>query len=119
MLPYKNRLHLEKDFKNLFKKGKGFLGNFLLVKSIPNHLEYSKLNIVVPKSVVKKATKRNFLKRISNSNIEKKWKTIKRGVNIILVYKKNPFLSLKSKKEIKKDLKEDIDHLFKKLKLLQ
>jgi len=63
MLAKKYRL-TRKQVNILYRKGKSNnFGNFS-VKSYPNNLEYPRFSVVIPKSLEKKVTVRNRLRRI-------------------------------------------------------
>ncbi|MDI6591513.1 MAG: ribonuclease P protein component [Patescibacteria group bacterium] len=63
MLPKPNRLTKKKDFERVFKKGKGFKEDFLILKFVPNNLNRNRIGIVVSLKISKKATLRNRIKR--------------------------------------------------------
>jgi ribonuclease P protein component len=60
----KNRLKKERDFENVFKKGKAVKGGFLFIKYIKNDLDLLRFGFVVSTKVAKKAVERNRVKRI-------------------------------------------------------
>lgn len=62
MLPRQNRLHKDKDIKNVFTKGRGFFGVYFLGKYYKTPGEY-KFTVVVGTKVSKSAVVRNRLKR--------------------------------------------------------
>ncbi len=118
MLPQKNRLHFQKDFKKIFASGKGYTGEFFLTKTTSNNLSYSRLSIIIGKNIIKKAVKRNFVKRILSSAIEENWGKVKKGMDIVLILKKNPLLKFKFKEKLRLHLKKEVNRAFKKLGLL-
>ena len=63
MLPKTNRLTKKKDFENVFKKGKGIKGDFLILRFVGNKTKTCRFGIVVSKKISKKATVRNKIKR--------------------------------------------------------
>lgn len=58
------RLNQAVDFKNLFSTGKKQVCRHLAFFSKSNHLQYSRLGLVVAKKSVRKAVKRNQFKRV-------------------------------------------------------
>ena len=107
MFANKNRLKKEKEFKDVFQKGKGFKNNFLFLKIKKNNLEYNRLGIVVSKKISNKAVVRNQVKRRLREIIKKESEIIKPGWDIVLVaqpgIEKQKFTSLK----------EEVDKLIK------
>jgi len=85
-----NRLKKEKDFKKIYKFGKKARGNFFMLKYSQTKLPYSRFGFVIPANAVKKAVKRNLLKRriseIFRLNLEK----IKTGYDIVILLFKSP-----------------------------
>jgi len=108
MLKKINRLQRKKDFQKVFKGGNYFEQDFLTFKIIQNNLKNSRFGFVVPKSVFKKANKRNSLKRKLREIIRVKIKEqeIVDGIDGVLIIKREP-------KEINfNDLKRAIEKLF-------
>lgn len=64
MLPKKQKIHLDKEFDQIFKTGRSIYGRFLGVKVIKNKLDYSRFAVVLGNKVEKSAVKRHFLKRL-------------------------------------------------------
>jgi len=63
MLNKKYRL-TRKQINILYRKGKSNNFGGISLKSYPNSLEYPRFSLVIPKSLVKKVTERNRLRRI-------------------------------------------------------
>lgn len=109
MLPKVNRLKSDKDFKNVFKNGKGLENQFLRVKFLKNNINYSRFGFVISAKVLKKAVTRNILKRrlrnITRSLIE----NLKPGLDIVLWPKKNS-VSINYK-----DLRDSLEELINKM----
>lgn len=85
MLPTKNRLKKRKDFDSVFKKGRGFKEDFLVLKKNKNNLNQSRFGFIVGKRVSKKATVRNKIKRGLSGLIQEKLAKIKKGFDIVLI----------------------------------
>ena len=81
MLPKENRLKKNKDFKKVFKEGKGFKEDFLVLKKAKNNLKISRFGFVVSKTFFKKATLRNKIKRRLRESVRIKLNEIKKGVD--------------------------------------
>jgi len=112
MLPKENRLKKNKDFKKVFKEGKGFKENFLLLKKAKNNLEISRFGFVVSKTFFKKATLRNKIKRKLRESVRIKLNEIEKGIDAVIIVKGG--LQTKDFGEIE----ETINRLFKKAKII-
>jgi len=85
MLPKVNRLKKKKDLERVFKKGKRFKEDLLLLKIIKNNLELIRFGFVVSQKVSKKATVRNKIKRRLRAIIGRKIKKNKTGLDILFI----------------------------------
>ncbi|MDP2864395.1 MAG: ribonuclease P protein component [bacterium] len=112
MLPKENRLKKNKDFKKVFKEGKGFKEDFLVLKKAKNNLKISRFGFVVSKTFFKKATLRNKIKRKLRESVRIKLNEIKKGIDGVVIA--SPGLEAKDFREIK----EIVNRLFKKAKII-
>lgn len=112
MLSKDNRLLKNKDFQAVFRKGEGFKKKFLVLKRKPNSLNKSRVGFIVGLKVSKKATQRNRIKRALRQAVKEKLTQIKKPQDIILIAL--PGLEKKNPREIK----ETVDSLFKKAKII-
>ncbi|MCJ7786923.1 ribonuclease P protein component [Patescibacteria group bacterium] len=112
MLPKENRLKKNKDFKKVFKEGKGFKEDFLVLKKAKNNLKISRFGFVVSKTFFKKATLRNKIKRKLRESVRIKLNEIKKGIDGVVIA--SPGLETKDFREIK----EIVNRLFKKAKII-
>ncbi|OGZ66504.1 MAG: ribonuclease P protein component [Candidatus Staskawiczbacteria bacterium RIFCSPHIGHO2_02_FULL_43_16] len=108
MLPKQNRLTKKKDFDAVFGAGKSIKGNFLIAKVLDSNLPESRFGFIVSKKVSNKATVRNKVKRQLRSIISAATKTTPPADVVFIA------LPGIQKKELF-ELKESVDHLFKKL----
>lgn len=113
MLPKANRLSKKKDFDQVFKKGKSFKEDFLILRFVLNKVKRCRFGIIISRKVSKKATVRNKLKRRISVLIEPKIMKIKKRVDVVLVALPN--LEKKDFWEIE----ETVNKLFKKAKLIK
>jgi len=108
MLPKTNRLTREKDFGIIFRKGKGFKEDLLLLKIIKNNLGLIRFGFIVSQKVSKKAAVRNRIKRRLRAIANREIKKNKKGLDIIFVvlpgFEKNKF----------QDIEKITDNLFQK-----
>jgi len=111
MLPKVNRLKKEKDFQSVFKKGKGFREDFLILKKGGNSLERSRFGFIVGLKISKKAILRNKIKRRLRYLVHERLSKIKKGLDVILIAQ--PGLENKDFTETK----TAIDRIFDKAKI--
>ena len=88
MLPKENRLKKKKDFEKVFKKGKAFFVEFLILKIVKNDLRNPRFGFVVSQKVNKKAVVRNKVKRRLREIVRKKLPEIKTNVDGVFIAKK-------------------------------
>lgn len=111
MLVKKNRLKKEKDFKEVFDKGKRFKQSFLYLKIKNNKLKLSRFGFIVSKKVSLKAVVRNKIKRRLRELIKAQLPKIKNQVDGIIVVMPHP-------EESFEELRELVNKLFKKAGLI-
>lgn len=70
MLAKKYRLS-KSQIERLYKRGKSFREDFLLVRFVCNNIDHGRFAVIVPKVVAAKASDRNRLKRKTFALIEK------------------------------------------------
>jgi len=112
MLPKENRLKKNKDFKKVFKEGKGFKEDPLVLKKAKNNLKISRFGFVVSKTFFKKATLRNKIKRRLREAVRIRLDEIKKGIDAVIIA--GPGLEAKDFRGIK----EIVNKLFKKAKII-
>ncbi|HQL11493.1 MAG TPA: ribonuclease P protein component [bacterium] len=93
MLKKKYRVKKIKEFKEIIKNGNYTGANEFYIKFIPNNLNYSKVSVVVPSKIEKRAVKRNRIKRQMSEIIRLIYKNIKPGFNIVF-FCKSPILKM-------------------------
>jgi len=113
MLPKENRLKKRKDFESVFRKGKGFKEDFLVLKKNKNNLNQSRFGFLVGGRVSKKATIRNKIRRRLSSLVQKKLAKIKPGIDVIFIVQ--PGLENKNFAQIERT----IDRLFQTAKVIK
>jgi len=101
-----------KEFQDVFKKGKALQGSFLLLKITDNTIGSARVGVAVSAKVVKKATKRNYYKRILRTIIKEAASHTSKGYDIILV------LNHKTETTSFEDLKKDAYNTFRKAGLI-
>ena len=113
MLPRQHRLQRNKDFDLVFKKGRTFHSELLLLKLRRNNLEINRFGFIIGKKISKKSTVRNEIKRRLSEIIRKKIANIKPGFDVVI--RAGAEIIDKNYKEIEKE----IEGLFRKAKLIQ
>jgi len=114
MLLKANRLQKEKDIERVFKKGRGFKEDFLVLKTLKNDSNKIRFGFVVSQKVSKKANIRNKIKRRLSELVRSKLKS-----KVLTNYSDNlliaaPGLEIKDFWEIE----EAMNKLFQKAKLI-
>lgn len=111
MLAKKYRVKDMKDFKELLDNGEYFGVKELYIKYINNNLNFSKISVVVPIKIDKRAVVRNRIKRQLSEIIRLMYKDIKPGFNIVL-FCKSPILETKQE-----DMKKQVECILEKTNL--
>ncbi len=88
MLPKSHRLHLDKDIKTLFAKGKGVFDVCAGFKYRRNGLSESRFAVVVGLKVSKSAVVRNRVRRIIREIIRLRLDQIKPGFDVMMLVRK-------------------------------
>lgn len=112
MLPKLNRIKKKKDFDLIFKKGSSFKNNLFILKTVKNSLDEPRFGFVVSQKISKKAVIRNKIRRRLSEIARNKMKSIKGGIDIVLIS-----LPGVEKKEFS-DIKDSLNNLLIKSKIL-
>jgi ribonuclease P protein component len=102
VLAKKHRLTKEKDFENVFKRGRAFSGTFIVVKIKKNESFVSRFGVIVSLKVSKKAVVRNKLRRWLGEIIRINSGSLKAGFDVVVVAK--PEIIKAPYQEVKRDL---------------
>ena len=112
MLAKKYRLTRQKDFDNVFKKGRSFFVKEVGIKVLKNDLGYPRFGFVVSNKIAKKATERNKIKRRLREVIRLKLPKVKVGVDGVVVARAG------IEKLEYQDIERRIDTCLRKLRIL-
>lgn len=112
MLPKRNRLIKNKEFEEVFKKGRLVREDFLSIKFVPNKKKYSRFGFVVSLKVSKKAVVRNKLKRWLRSLVRRNLIEVKKGFDVVVI------MAAGSETKNFHQIQEKFDRVLKNAKLL-
>ena len=88
MLKKQFRIRKQKDFENVFSKGRYVSEKFLTLKVVGNDLAYSRFGFIISNKVSKKAVERNRSKRLLRESIRLMQSRIKPKVDFVFIAKK-------------------------------
>lgn len=112
MFERKNRLSKNKDFDNVWQKGRSSFDSLIGVKALSNQLDFNRFGILVGLKVDRKAVKRNYLKRVLREAAKRALSELKTGFDIVII--SLPAAKGKKPQVLEKSLKDNL----KKLKIL-
>jgi len=87
MLKKDFRLRKDKDVRRVLAKGKGFHGQFLGIKFLPNKLENNRFCLIISNKISKKSTKRNKIRRRLSEIVRLNLAKIKGNYDIVIIAK--------------------------------
>jgi len=85
MLAKKYRLSKTRDIEAVAKKGQKLFTPILMLKFLPNKLDYSRVAVIVSKKVSNKAVVRNRIRRVLNEIVRINFNQIKPGFDILIL----------------------------------
>jgi ribonuclease P protein component len=107
MLSLKHRLNRE-DFQKTISVGRSFKSNYFYLKILPNDVERIRAGVGVSKKLAKKATQKNYYKRLMRHVLKEALPRLNTGYDAVIIAGDN----VKGKKFDK--LVDDAKTLFKK-----
>lgn len=81
------RLAKQKDFENVFDRGRYFSEDILSLKVAKNNFDYSRFGFIVSNKISKKAVARNRIKRLLRESARLLHKNIKPGFDGVFICK--------------------------------
>ncbi len=109
MLPRYKKLHLNKDFDQVFKTGRSIYGRFLGLKIVKNNLPYSRFGLMLGLKIDKSAVTRHFYKRGIYNIIAKKEAKLPFPIDCVII-------ALPAIKDAKfTELEQEIDFILSKV----
>lgn len=85
MFKKENRLTKQKDFDNVFNKGKSVFDRVLGLKVTKNDLNINRFGVIVSNKISKKAVERNKIKRRIREVLKKENPALKKGHDIVVI----------------------------------
>lgn len=85
MLKRANRLIQEKDFDQVFRKGKSKKTDSLILKKLKNDLDRSRFGFTVSKKFFKKAVLRNRIKRKLRAAVLRRLGKLEKSSDVVIV----------------------------------
>jgi ribonuclease P protein component len=113
MLKKPCRLTNNKDFQQVYRRGRNSTTPFFNIHALPNKAGITKIGIVASKKISKKAVVRNQIKRRVREISQEFYNKLIPGQNIIITIKPNAVTIEFSK------LREEIQKVFVKMNLLK
>lgn len=98
-------LKLNYEFKNVFNKGKFYIGNQIIVYIMKNKFNENRLGIAIS-SKIGKAHTRNRLKRVIRAAYQNQIKDTKSGHDIVIIWNKKADVIDLSYQIVNKDLEK-------------
>jgi len=109
MLPRYKKLHLNKDFDQVFKTGRSIYGRFLGLKAIRNKLPNSRFGLMLGLKIDKSSVARHFYKREIYKIVAKKEAKLPFPIDCVII-------ALPSIKEAKfTELEQEIEYILSKI----
>lgn len=90
MLPKKHRVTTNKEFRQIYAKGRFHKGPFFNLKLIPNKLDFSRFGVVISKKTLAKATARNQVKRQVRESLKDLKPKFKPGFDVVIIITTSP-----------------------------
>lgn len=75
------------EFQHVFKSGKWYSADVLMIYIVKNNQEFNKVGIAVGKKVSNRSTKRNRMKRLIKEAYRLNENSLQSGYNIVIVCK--------------------------------
>jgi ribonuclease P protein component len=104
----KYRLARRSQFDHVFATGKKIQHKHFTVRFCPNELQFSRIGLIVPKSVLRKAVQRNRVRRVLRESF-RQHKNVLIGLDIVILIKAKDIPLAGN------ELREEIDKIWPKL----
>lgn len=98
----------KKDIERVFQQGKTVRSGFFFIKFLKNEINYLRVATIVPSKAVKKAVKRNYIKRILTETI-RSGHFLKKTFDVLIVATAN--ILEKRSQEINRELEQTLNKI--------
>ena len=88
--PKKEHILKTKDFRRAYKNGSVGRANGLVLYCLPNNLENSRIGFSIGSGNIRRATRRNWIRRRLREIYRRNKKNVKEGFDIVFVVKRDP-----------------------------
>lgn len=79
----------KRDIARLYKKGRSFKENSVLVRFMPNYAKNPRFAVVIPKSTLVKSTARSRLKRMVHISLKSSIPALKDNLDVMISIRKD------------------------------
>lgn len=86
----KERLIKTGDFRRIYNKGSSFTNGPFVLKILPNTLNLNRIGFSISSRSIKRAFRRNRIRRLFREAFRKNKKELKTGLDMALVVRKDP-----------------------------
>ena len=86
----KERLIKTSDFGKVYRLGRSFKADFIILKTLSNSLPVNRLGFSISSKSIKNSSRRNRVKRLFREAYRKNKKIMKKGFDMVLVVRKDP-----------------------------
>lgn len=83
------RLVKTKDFRKVYKAGRSYRSNFVVLRLLPNATLVNRIGFSISAKSVKKAFRRNRIKRLFREAYRRNKKILRRGFDIVFVVRRD------------------------------
>lgn len=83
------RLIKTKDFRKVYKDGRSYKADFIILRLLPNAASTNRIGFSISAKSIKRAFRRNRMKRLFREAYRKNKKILKKGFDIVFVVRKD------------------------------
>jgi ribonuclease P protein component len=87
--PKKERLVKTKGFGKVYRHGRSFRADFIILKLLPNALPVNRLGFSISSKSIKSACRRNRIRRLFREAHRKNKAVVKKGFDMVLVVRRD------------------------------
>jgi ribonuclease P protein component len=83
------RLIKTKDFKRVYKDGRSYKAGFVILRILPNSASTNRVGFSISAKSIKRAYRRNRIKRLFREAYRKNKRSLKKGFDIVFVVRRD------------------------------